>query len=150
MCAKTHPRAVIVAFIDVTLCPPFTTLFTTTRLVVLTSPPVSRSSESSIASVPCNAVAVCAKRVLPNCILRGEVTGFSAPLIKCAFFVDTVSLFGTDVGSGDWQRIQDEIHDGTFFSSSRPLPARSLVFSPPLIFCIENLRTKWSRGESDR
>lgn len=67
-------------------------------------------------------------------------------------YLDTVSLFGTDVGLGDWQRIQDEIHDGTFFFffSSRPLPARSLVFSPPLIFCIENLRTKWSRGESDR
>lgn len=62
-------------------------------------------------------VCVCAKRVLPNCIPLREVTGFTAPLLKCAF-LDTMSLFETDVGSGDWQRIQDEIHDGTFFSSS--------------------------------
>lgn len=61
-----------------------------------------------------------------------------------------MSLFGgTAVGLGDWQRIQDEIHDGTFFPLVLSLLAHS-YFSPPLIFCIENLRTKWSRGESDR
>lgn len=39
--------------------------------------------------------------------------------------------------------MRNEIHDGTFFLSSSLLAHSSL--SPPLIFCIENLGTKWSR-----
>lgn len=50
------------------------------------------------------------------------------------------------VFGGDWQRDSRWNPWWHFFPSS---PLRSRL-SPPLIFCIENLRTKWSRGESDR
>lgn len=69
-------------------------------------------------------------------------------LFKNVRFLDTVSLFGV-------REIGREFEMKSMMALSPPLFllvfSRSLTrLSPPLIFCIENLGTKWSRGESDR
>lgn len=70
-------------------------------------------------------------------------------LFKNVRFLDTVSLFGV-------REIGREFEMKSMMALSPPslfllVFSRSLTrLSPPLIFCIENLGTKWSRGESDR
>ena len=106
-----------------------------------------------------------------ECVLSdrlGEVTGFQNVDVCVCVCVDKMSLFlegGSDdreIGRGFKMKSMMALF---FFSlsplslslslsfllpSSSPCSLAHSSFSPPLIFCIENLRTKWSRGERER